>query len=483
MEDTRIIGGRYAIHAPLGTGGMSSVHIGRLLGAANFVRTVAIKQVKADLEEQPVDALLDEARLACRIHHPNVVAPLDMVFNRDEAFLVMEFVPGLSLADLLTRLEPDGRRVEPRVAVAFLYGALLGLDAAHRAIDVDGTPLEIVHRDVTPDNILLGVDGVPRLLDFGVAKARGNLQLSRVGEVKGKVGYTAPEVLRGDEADARSDVYSAAVVLWESLTGRRLFAPGRDRIEKILDSAFEPPGALVPNLPKSLNSLVMRGLEPDPDARYPSAAAFAEALEDFGIAPQRAVAQWLQEEVPAVLSQRLQLMRAVQVEAGERPSRTFGQRLGAAGVTVRPPGRAGQGTPPISPLPIATPRVPSSGELSVSTTLPEQAHIEQLLSDSARIRMEALFTDSEPPPSVTTPVEPVGAGNTAMQSTLRSQAVIEDEDPTPAPPADETPTSAMAETLVSSEAVVAAPSLSRWVVLVAMLGLAIGLAIGIRMFL
>ena len=244
----QIIGGRYALYGPIATGGMATVHFGRQLGAAGFARTVAVKRLRGEYLESHefVSTLLDEARLASRIRHPNVVATLDMVTEDDELFLVMEYVAGESLSRLLARVARDRGRVAPRVATGILCGVLHALHAAHEATDERGEPLGIVHRDVSPQNVLVGSDGLARLLDFGIAKGKGRLQTTRAGQLKGKVGYMAPEQILGEEPDRRSDVYAASVVLWEVLTGRRLFPTSDKHGGQLQSDPQDPRGGYRP---------------------------------------------------------------------------------------------------------------------------------------------------------------------------------------------------------------------------------------------
>ncbi|MBW2523690.1 MAG: serine/threonine protein kinase, partial [Deltaproteobacteria bacterium] len=222
--------GRYAIFDEIASGGMASVHIGRLIGPAGFSRTVAIKRMHPHIAKEPefVAMFVDEARMAARISHPNVVPTLDVVQSGKELLLVMEYVQGASLAHLLRHGRRLGLVNEPRLIVPILVGVLRGLHAAHEAKSAMGEPMHLVHRDVSPHNIMVGVDGVPRVFDFGVAKARGRLRTTQDGKVKGKLAYMAPEQLAGEAVDRRSDIYAAGVVLWEGLAGRRLFEGDTD---------------------------------------------------------------------------------------------------------------------------------------------------------------------------------------------------------------------------------------------------------------
>jgi serine/threonine-protein kinase len=218
--------GRYVLHAPIARGGMAMVHIARLVGAEGFSRIVAAKRLHAQyVEDQDfVTMFLDEARIASKIHHPNVVPVLDVFRAGAEVILVQEYVHGVPLDKLFKAARERGCGITPPVAVAIAAGVLAGLHAAHETTDEMGEPLEIVHRDVSPQNIMVSVDGVPRLLDFGIAKARSSAHVTREGFFKGKLSYMSPEQLRG-EAPARSaDLYAAGIILWELLVGRRVYA-------------------------------------------------------------------------------------------------------------------------------------------------------------------------------------------------------------------------------------------------------------------
>src|SRR4051812_46949225 len=217
--------GRYLICAEMASGGMATVHLGRLLGPAGFSKIVAIKRLLPQFAADPefLSMLIDEARLASVISHPNVVSSLDVVVEDNELLLVMEYVQGETLAQLI-RLARK-RNASPPIGIIqrILCDALEGLHAAHTA-SVGGQPLNIVHRDVSPQNIMVGANGVARVLDFGIAKAESQSQITRPGMVKGKFSYLSPEQMRGLPVDPRTDVFAAGVVLWESLTGERLFS-------------------------------------------------------------------------------------------------------------------------------------------------------------------------------------------------------------------------------------------------------------------
>ncbi|HEY1695651.1 MAG TPA: serine/threonine-protein kinase [Polyangiaceae bacterium] len=312
--------GRYAMYEQFAAGGMATLHYGRLLGPSGFSRTVAIKRLHAHLSEDPdfVAMFLDEARLAARIHHPNVIQTLDAESSEGELFVVLDYVHG----DSLSRLQREAKRVttpaSPPIVGAILFGALEGLHAAHEARDASGEPLELVHRDVSPHNILIGTDGVARVLDFGVAKARGRTQTTRVGQLKGKLAYMAPEQL-GGRVTRRSDVFSASVVLWEALTGVRLFQ-GDDEgevVAKLLHEPIPAPRTHAPSVTRELEAVVMRGLERDPAKRFATAREMAVALERHAaLATPIEVGAWVERVAGTALAQRAARVASIDAEFG-----------------------------------------------------------------------------------------------------------------------------------------------------------------------
>jgi len=218
------------------------------------------------------------------------------------------------LSQLLRLAREQERGIPPPIAVSILAGALEGLHAAHEAKGKNGEPLYIVHRDVSPQNVLVGVDGIARMIDFGVAKARGRLQTTMEGEVKGKSAYMAPEQLRGAEIDRRTDVYAASVVLWETLTGQRLFTGDRPEavLIQVLEQAASPPSRYAP-VPAALDAVVIRGLSRDPAARFETARAMSIALESaLSPAPTRDVGEWVERVARGWLSARAKIVAAAE---------------------------------------------------------------------------------------------------------------------------------------------------------------------------
>jgi serine/threonine protein kinase len=317
--------GRYVLFQEVAHGGMATVHMGRLRGPAGFARTVAIKRLHPPFARDPefVSMFLDEARLAARIQHPNVVSVLDVVASEGELFLVMDYVHGESLSKLLRLAGKQNIQVPRRIIATILVGVLNGLDAAHEARSEAGDALEIVHRDVSPQNVLLGLDGSARVLDFGVAKASLRIHWSsRDGQLKGKLGYMAPEQVTTGQVDRRADIYAVGVMLWEGLTGKRLFDTKQGDIgillTSILNKEIDPPSKLVPNIPKALDTVAMKALSRNRDERFPTARAMAEALER-SITPTtaRQVGEWVNQVAGATL--RTRAAQLAQVERAELP--------------------------------------------------------------------------------------------------------------------------------------------------------------------
>ncbi len=255
------------------------VHLGRLVGPAGFSRAVAIKRMHRHLaaDQQFARMFVEEARLTSRIRHPNVVSVLDVVAEHDELLLVMEHIQGESLS-LLRR---SNERVPPAIASTIVMGALLGLHAAHVATDESGEPLDIVHHDVSPQNIMVGTDGVARVVDFGVAMAVSTLQRpAQSASLRGKIAYMAPERLLHHDVDRRADLFAMGVVLWELLASRRLFQEKDPDAAAalVLRGCATPPSHHAPELSAAVDQVCMTALAVSPDARFATARDMAVAL-------------------------------------------------------------------------------------------------------------------------------------------------------------------------------------------------------------
>jgi serine/threonine-protein kinase len=309
--------GRYELHGRIGQGGMATVHLGQRLGAHGFAKRVAIKRVHPAFATDPqfVAMLIDEARVSAQVRHPNVVPTLDLLTEGEEVFLVLEYVHGESLSALLRASIGRNEPIPLEIALAIMSHVLAGLAAAHCAVDERGRSLGLVHRDVSPQNILVGVDGLARLMDFGVAKASGRLHSTRNVTVKGKLGYVAPEQLEGAPIDARADLFSAGVVLWELLVQDRLFEADSEGelVRRVLEGHVEPPSGRRPGLPAALDAMVLKALEPGPDRRFASALEMSQALEACGRqASPREIGAWVSALAGDALQGRQELLTQVE---------------------------------------------------------------------------------------------------------------------------------------------------------------------------
>jgi eukaryotic-like serine/threonine-protein kinase len=327
---------------------MGAVHVGRVRGVEGFSRLVAIKCMLDTVASDPeyVTMFLDEARMASRIRHVNVVPTLDVVRDQESFWIVMEYVAGTSLSTL-ARLGP----IPPSIAVAIFGDVLSGLDAAHNAVDEDGTSLALVHRDVSPHNVLVGTDGIARLADFGIARARNRSAVTRTGEFKGKLAYTDPSVVRGHPATVRSDVYSAGATLWEMLAGRPLFTGETESVllYNVLESQPQPLSRVVPELGTAFDGVLARALDKDPSARFESARELRDAVEQCWGAPatRRDVAMWLESVAGDTLRAHAEVVRSFEVG---RPVESAATQEAAATIASDPL----FSTTPETPVPVST---------------------------------------------------------------------------------------------------------------------------------
>jgi eukaryotic-like serine/threonine-protein kinase len=294
--------GRYAICQQICSGGMASVHLGFLLGSGGFSRVVAIKRMHPELARDAslVARFEQEVRLGARIQHPNVVQALDVVSRDDELLLVMEFIHGETLAGLVKAAGRGGAALPLEVALNIVTSALHGLHVAHEARDENDVPLALVHRDFSPQNVLVGSDGYARVLDFGIAKTLTQAIKTDIGALAGKVPYMAPEQLHQRPLDRRTDVFAAGVVLWEALVGKRLFGATHPdspaTMLEVLQRTIVPPGRLRSGIPESVDVALLRALNREPTERFASAREFALALEATGlVCGQTKVAECLRE--------------------------------------------------------------------------------------------------------------------------------------------------------------------------------------------
>ncbi len=304
----------YEIIARLKSGGMATLFLARRGGAAGFSRHVAIKVVHPHLAEDQgfIRMFIDEALLSARIQHPNVVHVEELGEDHGTYFLAMEYVHGSALSTLLGSLARLERRLSPAVAVSIAMALADGLHAAHELRAEDGSPLGVVHRDVSPQNVLLSMSGHVKLIDFGIAKAASSSgKRTETGSLKGKLRYMAPEQAHGRAVDRRTDIYALAIVLWEMLTMHRMFGAGNDLsiLDEVRNPKIVPPSQLAPDVPAALDAVLMAALAPDAAQRPATAQDFRRMLGEALPAAHSVDAGQVSEILEAVLGERIEAKR------------------------------------------------------------------------------------------------------------------------------------------------------------------------------
>ena len=276
--------GKYTLVARVGVGGMATVYLAIAAGPAGFRKLVVVKRLLDALERDAsfVGMFLDEARLAARLNHPNVVQTLEVGAHNRRHFLAMEYLEGQTFGRVMGRFRRLDRPIPVPIVAHMGSEVLEGLHYAHSLEDFDGTPLGVVHRDISPTNIMITYDGVVKLLDFGIAKATTQDHLTDPAQKKGKFAYIAPEQAQ-DRLDARADLFSLGIVLWEAFAGKRLFLADNpvETLRKTMTMPIPPLSQVAKQpLPKGLEQVVARALDRDPDARYQTAREMQVALDE-----------------------------------------------------------------------------------------------------------------------------------------------------------------------------------------------------------
>ena len=319
--------GRYDVLLPVASGGMGTVYLARATSIGGFEREVAIKLMHAHLKENASFAreLVEEAKLTVRIRHPNVVSVIDVGEDPFGVYLVMDYVEGDTLAGLHRRAVASAdRRLPVRFGLKLLLDALAGLQAAHELRDGSGALAGLVHRDFSPQNILVGVDGIGRLTDFGIAKAATRISETSTGIIKGKIAYMAPEQTRGAPVDRRTDVWAAGVVAWQIIAGRKLHPTDDNDVATLLRIASVPPPRLrevEPSVPELLDQCVAKALAMNVEDRWPTAQAFKQALQEAcrahgEVAETEEVADFVSRIVePVILERRARAAEILELRA------------------------------------------------------------------------------------------------------------------------------------------------------------------------
>ncbi len=315
--------GKYSIVGHLATGGMAEVYLARAVGLQGFEKLVVLKRVRPDVSTAEItESFLDEARLVATLEHPNIAHVHEIGSVNGSYFFVMEYVAGGDLRQLMQRAAEAGRRVLLADAIYIIIQVCEALHYAHEKVDRDGRPLEIIHRDVSPSNVLLSHDGAVKVCDFGVAKATNRVRETKGGALKGKYAYMSPEQCKGRPLDRRSDVFSIGILLYELTTLQQLFVADSefDVMCKIVESPIPAPSSAVADYPAELERIAMRALAKDRDHRYPTAQALQLDLEEFAREHKLALSSVSVTQLMATLFDR-KLARTARMEmpAGTPP--------------------------------------------------------------------------------------------------------------------------------------------------------------------
>lgn len=334
------LGGYDLLHR-IASGGMGAVYAARAAKQGGFERLFALKVCHPFLVEEPsfVDMFLDEARIAALVRHPNVVGTIDVGTEQGLPYLVMDFVEGVTLGRLVKEANQREAQLPVPIVARLLLDVLAGLEATHEACDLKGQPLHLVHRDISPQNVLIGTDGICRVTDFGIAKAAVRSVHTKEGTVKGKFSYMAPEALRLERSDRRADLFAVGVLGWEILAGRRLFAgeSDADTMQRVL--SMPVPSIERDDLPPGLEDVLRKLLDRAPVHRYESAGAAARALQaacpDVARSDQLAalVDEWLGADIR---SGREKIRHAASSSEASKPTPAPAPRATEAATQVRP---------------------------------------------------------------------------------------------------------------------------------------------------
>lgn len=286
-----IVSHKYRCVLRLDSGGMAEVFLAVSRGVAGFNKLFVLKRLRESLADnvEHRNMFLHEARLAARLNHPNVVQTYEVGEDDEGIFIAMEYLEGQPLSRLRRELAKQERDISQAILVRIASEVLAGLHYAHELADYDGTPLRIVHRDVSPQNVFVTYDGQVKLVDFGIAKTHDSG--TQAGIFKGKFAYTSPEQIRGEGIDRRADIFTAGILLWEMLTGQKLLDGNNPAVTfaRLLNHPMPTVRSVVPGIDPRLEAIVMRALERSPSARYQTAQAMRDALEEYLVASSQPV--------------------------------------------------------------------------------------------------------------------------------------------------------------------------------------------------
>ncbi|UJR83289.1 protein kinase domain-containing protein [Sandaracinus amylolyticus] len=339
--------GRYRLCAELAAGGMATVFLSSTISSAGFSKVVALKRIHEHLARDArfVDMFLDEARVASRITHPNVCSVFDFGAVESTYFIAMEYLMGETFSSIQRSLRERGRTEWTAHLAEIFAQAAEGLHAAHELRGDDGGLLDVVHRDVSPQNLFLTYDGCVKVVDFGVARCAGRIQETEPGTIKGKLAYIAPEQMRCQEVDRRSDVWSLGVTFWEMLVGRQLFKRGSDieTLQAVLSAEIPAPSSLNPTVPPALDLIVLKALSRDVSARWQTARDMSRALRDFNRAERASLGQveleeWMLELFPLQYREKRALVQAARERSDPTERIPVGEAIESAEMPLQSSG-------------------------------------------------------------------------------------------------------------------------------------------------
>ncbi len=310
--------GKYEFITLLSVGGMAEVHLACIAGPGGFRKFVVVKRILPDLQDDPKFAAMfeTEARVTASLSHSNIAQVFEFGQIDEQLFLSMEFIHGIDLVKAIKRAQRMGQPVPRGLALRVVRDLGLALHYAHTFVDPSGVPRPVIHRDVTPRNVMLSHSGTVKIIDFGIAKVAGSVTETSVGSVKGSVGYMAPEQITGEELDGRCDVFSVGIILHELLTGLRLFAaadPSAAMRRVVLEQAPSPL-SIVPDLPPALAAVTMKALERNRNARFATARDLALAIEEAAgntLFDEYAIGAWVREHFPEQLERTRSLLESL----------------------------------------------------------------------------------------------------------------------------------------------------------------------------
>src|SRR2546423_3973714 len=311
--------GKYLLLERIAVGGMAEVFVAKALGAEGFQRLLAIKKILPTMGEDAefIRMFVDEARLAVQLAHANIVQVLELGKQDESLYIAMEYISGRDLRQLMERFRKRQQPMPLPQACLIVAEVCEALDHAHRKRDAQGRALGIVHRDVSPQNVLVSFEGEVKLIDFGIAKAESRLQKTQSGILKGKFSYMSPEQVKGDAVDGRSDVFACGILLWELVCGEKLFVGDSDYavLEKVRLGPIPPPRSRNPECPEALEKAILRALANDPARRYQTAYELHDDLMRFtagrgGVFGARQLAAWIREEFKAEFESEQPRLRA-----------------------------------------------------------------------------------------------------------------------------------------------------------------------------